>query len=224
MEKCNRERAEGLPFYRHRDGDSFDGLIVAAGSFPVHPLPLEVMARLRDELFCCDGAADALTAAGWMPRQVVGDGDSITPQTRERLGDRLTVIAEQDSNDLTKTVRHCVALGYRRLCITGATGKREDHTLGNISLLADYMEMAGVEIWTDFGTLTPAAGDAAFESYPGQQISVFCIDPVPLTLHGLRWPVERRTFTRWWQGTLNEATGHSFRIETAGKIIVFREY
>lgn len=208
-----------------KNGDNcFDAVILAAGHFPVHPMPVGVMEWLRDRLFCCDGAADVLLAAGFMPKTVIGDGDSLSPQARERLANRLIILSEQENNDLTKTVRYAVSQGCKRLCILGATGKREDHTLGNISLLADYMDIAEVEMWTDYGTLTPAQGDAVFESCTGQQVSVFCMDPVPLTLHGLRWPVENRTLTRWWQASLNEATGNKFCVETTGKTIVFREW
>jgi thiamine pyrophosphokinase len=212
------------PCYRHCDGDAFDAVIVAAGSYPAHPLPLTMIGRLRHHILCCDGAADALLAAGLTPRRVVGDGDSITPHARARLADRLTIIDEQDSNDLTKTVRLAVRLGYRRLCITGATGKREDHTLGNISLLADYMDIARVEMWTDHGTFTPSAGNATFASRPGQQVSIFPVEPIPLTTEGLRWPVCNRTLARWWQGTLNESASHAFTLRTTGKVIVFRAY
>jgi thiamine pyrophosphokinase len=209
---------------RQAGAASFDAVILADGSFPSHPAPLGMMKRLRDSLLCCDGAADALLATGFMPAAVVGDGDSISVQARARLANRLVVLSEQENNDLTKTVHYGVTLGYRQLCIVGATGKREDHTLGNISLLADYADMAEVEMWTDYGTLTPVSGDTAFESYPGQQVSVFCLESVPLTLRGLRWPVTNRTLTRWWQASLNEATGDVFHVQTEGKVIVFREY
>ncbi|MDR1408309.1 MAG: thiamine diphosphokinase [Tannerella sp.] len=204
--------------------ETFDALVLADGLFPVHPVPRGMIERLRAHLFCCDGAADALLAAGFVPRAVVGDGDSISPQARAQLADRLVIRPEQESNDLTKTVRYCVAQGYRRLCLLGATGKREDHTLGNISLLADYMDAVDVEMWTDYGTLTPVTGNVTLTSHPGQQISVFCMDPAPLTLHGVRWPVKNRTLTRWWQASLNETTGDSFRVETNGKAVVFRKY
>jgi len=202
----------------------FDAVIVAAGMFPAHPSPLGMLRRMRGSLFCCDGAADSLLDAGYVPIAVVGDGDSISPEAHKQLADRLTIITEQENNDLTKTVHYCVAQGYKRLCILGATGKREDHTLGNISLLADYMNIADVEMWTDYGTFTPVHGNAGFESFCGQQVSVFSLDTMPLTLHGLRWPVENRTLTRWWQASLNEALGNVFSIETDGDIIVFREY
>jgi len=61
-------------------------------------------------------------------------------------------------------------------------------------------------------------------SYACQQLAVCCLDDAPLTLRDVRWPLEGRRITRWWQATLNEALTDTFRIETRGRIIVFRTY
>ena len=53
-------------------------------------------------------------------------------------------ISDQETNDQTKAVNFLLAQGKRRIAIIGATGNREDHTLGNISLLSDYLR-AGAE-------------------------------------------------------------------------------
>ena len=46
----------------------------------------------------------------------------------------------------------------------GATGKQEDHTLGNISLLIDYMKAgAQVTMLTDHGMFIPASGAELFQ-------------------------------------------------------------
>lgn len=202
-----------------------DAVILAAGDFPTHPIPLGMLTKAADRIICCDGAADRLLAAGFMPMAVVGDGDSISPEARERLSDRLHIESEQETNDLSKAVRYAVRQGMHRLLILGATGRREDHTLGNISLLADYQARGlDVEMWTDYGVFTPATGCQTFASRAGQQLSVFCLDDAPLTLRDVRWPLEGRRITRWWQATLNEALTDTFRIETRGRIIVFRTY
>lgn len=202
-----------------------DAVILAAGDFPTHPIPLGMLTKAADRIICCDGAADRLLAAGFMPMAVVGDGDSISPEARERLSDRLHIESEQETNDLSKAVRYAVRLGMHRLLILGATGRREDHTLGNISLLASYQDYGlEVEMWTDYGIFTPATGRRTFASHAGQQLSVFCLDEAPLTLLDVRWPLEARSLTRWWQATLNEALTDTFRIETRGRIIVFRTY
>ncbi len=202
-----------------------DAVILAAGDFPTHPIPLGMLTKAADRIICCDGAADRLLAAGFTPMAVVGDGDSISPEARERLSDRLHIESEQDTNDLSKAVRYAVSQGLRRLTILGATGRREDHTLGNISLLADYQARGlDVEMWTDYGIFTPDTGCQTFASRAGQQVSVFCLDDAPLTLRDVRWPLEGRRITRWWQATLNKALTDTFRIETRGRVIVFRTY
>ena len=50
------------------------------------------------------------------------------------------------------------------------------------------------------------------------------MDTKPLTLHNVRWPLDRQPITGWWQATLNEALADTFLTETAGHIVVFRTY
>ena len=95
----------------------------------------------------------------------------------------------------------------------GATGKREDHTLGNISLLADYMEQAEVRMLTDYGLFIPIKEDSVFESFPTQQVSVFNMGATELSADGLVYPLS--AFTNWWQGTFNAFLGITRKIERA---------
>ena len=201
-----------------------DAVILAAGDFPSHAIPLQVLEQYHDRIICCDGAADALLNVGFCPEIVIGDGDSISPETRKKLSDRIICDKDQETNDLTKAFRYAVSQNFKRLLILGATGKREDHTLGNISLLADYMDHAEVRMLTNYGVVIPVDGNAVFKSCPGQQISVFCMDQSPLTLSGLKWPVENRIINRWWEATLNEALSERFEIKTTGRVVVFQAY
>jgi len=201
-----------------------DAVILAAGDFPSHPVPLAVLEQHHDRIICCDGAADLLLQVGFSPKIIIGDGDSLSPEIQEKLSDRFIRYTDQETNDLTKAFLYAVSHQYHRLWILGATGKREDHTLGNISLLADYMDMANVQMLTDHGRLIPSKGNAIFTSYPGQQVSVFCMDQQPITLRGLKYPVEGRIINRWWEATLNEALSDRFEIETNGKVIVFQTF
>ena len=204
--------------------EAADAIILAAGDFPTHPVPLQVLEQYRDRIICCDGAANALLQAGYYPESVVGDGDSLLPETPKTLSDRFICQTEQETNDLTKAFRHALSRNYHRLLILGATGKREDHTLGNISLFTDYIDHAQVQMLTNYGMITPASGNTVFTSYPGQQISIFCMDQSPLTICGLQWPVENRVINRWWEASLNEALSDRFEIQTAGKVVVFQSY
>lgn len=198
-------------------------IILVNGTYPEHPLPLTLLDKAA-YVVCCDGAMNAFVSAGRMPAMVVGDGDSLSAENKERFAPFFYHDADQETNDQTKAVRYCIRQGKTSLLLLGATGKREDHTLGNISLLADYVTEILVEMATDYGVFTPIDADACFESRPGQQISIFSIDPVAVTVENLLYPIENRILTSWWQGTLNEALGDSFTIRTTGRVIVFRSY
>ena len=129
-------------------------------------------------------------------------------------------IANQETNDQTKAVLFLQKKGYRKIAIVGATGKREDHTLGNISLLIDYMkENLEIRTITDYGVFMPASGTQTFESHPGQQVSIINFGAKGLKGEGLVYPLS--DFSNWWQGTLNEATANQFTIHCIGEYLVY---
>jgi thiamine pyrophosphokinase len=107
----------------------------------------------------------------------------------------------------------------------GATGIREDHTLGNISLLVDYsLRIEDICMQTNYGRIDVVRHYKQLQSYPGQQISLFAIDPSTIVnAEGLKYPLIDRRLTNWWQGSLNEALGSTFEIRTQkGAVLVYR--
>lgn len=198
-------------------------VIIANGRFPQHHIPLHFIEEAA-YIVCCDGAANDFIAQGGRPDAIVGDCDSIMEEYKERFAAVMHPNPDQETNDLTKSVRFCVENGKKEIVIVGGTGKREDHTIGNISLLADYVEIADVIMVTDWGIFTPILSFKEFKSHKGQQVSIFAIDPKALTTHNLKYPVKGRILTSWWQGTLNESLGDCFSIDPKGRVIVFQAY
>jgi len=200
-------------------------VILANGAYPIHEVPL---ARLReaDMIVCCDGAAEKLVAHGMEPGIIIGDLDSVSPAIRERYEKILVQDRDQETNDLTKAVNWCISGGIREVVIIGATGIREDHTLGNISLLANYSERVNAVMLTDTGFFRVCDRSVTINSQPGQQVSIFSIDPsLAVTSAGLRYPLKNLRLTSWWRGTLNEALADSFTLTFEnGRIILFMEY
>ena len=194
--------------------DMFDAVIVAGGEFPTAPQPLEILQGAQ-YVVCCDGAADRYIATGHVPDAIVGDGDSISAENRGKFAQLLHIITEQESNDQTKAVRFLMEHGKRRIAIVGATGRREDHTIGNISLLIEYAR-AGCDVrsFTDHGVFIPCNGTTTHKCRKGQQVSIFSITARDLSAEGLLYPIY--DFNNWWQGTLNECTGEEFTIHAEG--------
>ena len=173
-----------------------------------------------DMVICCDSAAAVLVDYGREPSLIVGDLDSLPDELMERFSSRLRVVSEQETNDLTKAFH--VALEYAPVAIhiLGATGLREDHTLGNISLLADYLheiETAGldceIDMVSDYGRFLAARGRHTFASAPDQEISIFAFDnSLQMKAEGLEYPLDGVTFNSLWKATLNKATGSEFTL------------
>lgn len=199
-----------------------DAVVLANGEYPTHSVPLRFL-REASYVICCDGAADEYIANGFCPHTIIGDGDSLSPENRKRFATLFHHIKDQETNDQTKAVNYLLAQGKKRMAIVGATGRREDHTLGNISLLMDYLRAgADVRMVTDYGIFTPTKDSCLFSSYPGQQVSIFNFGAKGLQAEGLAYPLS--DFTNWWQGTLNEATGYEFSIQAKGCYLVFQTH
>lgn len=199
--------------------------ILADGDFPTGKVAA-AMLRNACRLVCCDGAAASSVKAGFVPDAIVGDCDSLEREFLENYGGEVVCESEQESNDLTKSVRYCLSKGYDDIVILGATGIREDHTLGNISLLADYAAMEGmksVRMITNFGVFDVIAHDSTFESHAGQQVSIFCPDTRTLITTGnLLYPLKDAELRGWWRGSLNESLGDTFSIRTTGPALIYR--
>lgn len=199
-----------------------DAVILANGDYPTNPLPLKILAE-APYVVCCDGGANEYIRQGHTPDVIIGDGDSLCKENRMKYGHILHQLSDQETNDQTKAVNYLLSQGKRRIAIIGATGKREDHTLGNISLLIEYMRAgADVRTYTDYGVLIPCKDNRTFACHSGQQISIINFTAHGLHGKGLAYPLS--DFTNWWQGTLNECTGGEFTIEAEGEYMVIMNY
>lgn len=197
-----------------------DAVILGGGDYPTHPLPLALL-RQSAHVICCDGAARAfIEHEGHAPWRIVGDGDSLPADYFAPYAPIIRRIPEQETNDQTKATRYARDHGLRSIVYVGATGRREDHTLGNIALLMDYhREGLDVRMVTDHGQFIPATSRLRLTLPLGTQLSVFALATRGLRATGLRYPL--RDFTALWQGTLNETTLPEVVIEAEGSFLVY---
>lgn len=215
-----------IPLFEHLPS-VLECAVIAHGEFPKQKLVLDRLMNAR-KVICCDGAAEDLLAHGRMPDAVVGDCDSLSHELRDQLGSRVIHVREQETNDLCKCMRYLKAEKIEHVVIFGATGKREDHTLGNLSLLPRFrQQFASIMAVSDYGCFTPILETTTFESWPGQQVSIFAFSPVPrITLHGLKYPLNATRPEGLWTATLNQAEQGSFMIELLenGPVVIDRVF
>ena len=210
-------------------------VIICDGRFPKSDYPRYLIGT-ADFIICCDGAlqkflraSEAIFGQKRLPDVVVGDMDSLSPALRKKHSDIIVQIDEQEHNDQTKAFRWALEniKGISQIYILGATGEREDHTIGNISLLMEYartydLEGMGinVEMISDHATIFAATDTFEMDCGEGRRVSIFSPDN-SLNIHseGLEWPLDNVVFDNWWKATLNRASQDKVRLEFSHRSI-----
>ena len=189
-------------------------VILAAGDFPQKGSEAWKLLAEARRVVCCDSAANLYHRAlkKW-PTVTVGDMDSA-----KRPGGIVVRITEQDTNDLAKAVRYCAAQGWERPVVLGATGGREDHTLGNIFRAMDL----GLEVVTDCGRFIPVEGTMTLNVRKGAAVSVFATDRgTKVRSKGLEWPLDGVTFENLYCATLNRAKAARITLTASKRILIY---
>ena len=156
---------------------------------------------------------------------MVGDLDSIGDDA-ERYAVRVIRVEEQNTNDLTKAIEYCRKRGWTDLAIVGATGKREDHSLGNIFRAME----AGVKVYTERGMFLPLERSTdgwrlEINGAIGAAVSVFATDPATrMTSKGLVWPLDGVEFKNLYCATLNRVDSPIAKIVSDRPAFIFRVY
>lgn len=161
--------------------------LVAAG--PARRADFVKAQALAPVLVAADGGARHLARWGAAPRAVIGDLDSLPPALRASLPPAtLHPIAEQDSTDFDKALRHIAAPFVIAL---GVLGGRADHLLAALSTLAKPglppTLLLGAE---DVLFAAPPEQDLHLDLPPGTRLSLYPLAPQKGQAQGLRWGIE----------------------------------
>ena len=232
----------------HSEFANFPTIVVANGEVPSSELSLSIL-KEKKRVICCDGAFQKLLSINVIPDVVVGDGDSLgTPPVETCHGaslrnenvpcrDAMHCVStnghdipyypdrSEEYNDLQKALKYCIANGYNDVLLMGCGGLREDHFLANLSIMVMYSEQMRLAMLTEHGAFNVLRGTSTFRSFPGMQVSVFTRSPhTRLTFKGLKYPVNDRSFNWLWEGSLNEAVGDAFTVETSDEepVVIYR--
>lgn len=116
-------------------------LIVADGDVPPRPEVERLLGGAPQLVIAADGGALKAQAIDFAPSVVVGDADSLDPAQVEQLRAAGTEVVihptDKDESDTELALNEALNRGATRVVIIGAFGgKRLEHTLANILLLA----------------------------------------------------------------------------------------
>ena len=207
-------------------------VIVGNGQFPKKEHPLYLL-ESADYVVCCDGALDTYlrhfrNRTLRRPDVVIGDMDSLSKKAAAKFSDIAVRIEEQETNDQSKAFHYILEHfpDVDTIHILGATGKREDHTIGNLSLLMEYARELGgqggaaggrevfVDIVSDWSSAFAITDTCDLNIGEGRSISIISPDnSLKIKSKGLVWPTDNVIFDNLWKATLNRAATDCVRLE-----------
>ena len=102
-------------------------LIIANSLLPAAAILAECRKRV-DVIVCADGGANRARERDLVPDFIVGDLDSILPETRAAFPQTQYIHRpSQDATDLEKTLQFAIEQGIQKVLLVGITGLRFDH-------------------------------------------------------------------------------------------------
>jgi thiamine pyrophosphokinase len=197
-------------------------LLLCNGELPPRTL-LRKLAAESGYVVAADGGANIARRLGIRPRAIVGDLDSISEATKRFFASALLLrVRRQDNTDLEKGLDFILAQGYRKVVIAGATGKRVDFTLANLSLLWRYTDRLDVEAVGDGWRALPVQGKLALHAPRGTTVSIIPFGRCRgVTLRGLKYPLRNASLRVGQVGVSNIVASSPFSVEVKkGKLLV----
>ena len=164
-----------------------------------------------DAVICADRGlqvAEALDLLGDVPVYLIGDYDSGSPPTeaeRAAASGLVVLPTVKDMTDSEAAIDLAVSRGYDVIHVLGGLGGRFDHSMGNLGMLAKYVEDPRVkELWFEDGQnrvfmktpgtfRVPARGPENRFDYFG--LIAYSSAVEGLTITGAKYPLAGHTLT-----------------------------
>ena len=173
--------------------------------------------------FVCvtDGAYNHFKNSSFVPDLVCGDFDSI-----EKIPEGIATCNTPDQNftDFHKALDILFKKGFQRIDVYGASGKEQDHYLGNLSTALEWEDKIDITFYDNYGRYFFLPKKTEIKAVQGRTISLI---PFPyaekITSTGLEYPLQETNLTFGHRiGTRNKALEDTVNISFCkGKLLVY---
>jgi thiamine pyrophosphokinase len=202
-------------------------LIFANGQLP-DVARARTLVKPDDYVVCADGGTRHALALGLTPDLIVGDLDSLSDDDRRRVEKANVKIIryphDKDETDLELAIGRALQQNPSSLLIVAGLGFRLDHTLGNISLLADA-RLAALDCRLEDGLdeVFFCRSRSEVRGRSGDLVSLIpwqgAVEGVQTA--GLKWPLrEEALFPEKTRGISNEMLGELAEIRIKSGLLL----
>lgn len=194
---------------------------VVAGGEIDRPEVFAPIAQAADLVIAADSGYDYLLSMGIRPHLLLGDLDSISPEAKRDAVEHGVPLEqfppEKDYTDTELTFHKAVERGASTIVACGMFGRRLDHTLANVLLLAapDFRRL-DLRMLDEQQEVRLVRQRLSFRSIPGEVVSLLPVggDVCGVTTSGLYYPLSDATLrTGPALGVSNVSTAETVAVE-----------
>ncbi|WP_313376344.1 thiamine diphosphokinase [Chishuiella sp.] len=185
----------------------------------------EIIPNTKDYemIFCTDGALNYLEKLNIKPNIISGDFDSVNAN---KISDDIEIIAtpNQEDTDFAKALDIIIDKGFKNVDVFGASGKQQDHFLGNLNAAYRFKEKLEIVFYDNYSTYFFAKNNTLLEGYFGRTISLLPFpDCKKITTIGLEFALNEEDLNLLSRiGTRNRAIDDKIEIKfKEGNLIIF---
>ena len=159
--------------------------------------------RPRDHLIGADGGTRHMLALGLMPDAVVGDLDSLEPETVAKLIAQGVDVERypiaKDQTDLELAIERGLRAGASEILLLGALGGRLDQTLANLLILAQRNWPVPLRLaeGSQLAQVLRSGETLMLHAAPGSTVSAIPLSAIVtgITYTGLEYPLQDATLS-----------------------------
>ncbi|MCI0450669.1 MAG: thiamine diphosphokinase [Chlorobi bacterium] len=205
-------------------------LIVCNGELKKRLLNKFLDASLSLSIVACDGASNFLYRYKIIPHYITGDFDAIKSgvlRYYKTKGVTIKKIRDQNTNDLEKALKLALSKKFSKILIIGATGKRLDHTINNLSVLKRYSKKADIKFYDNTFEMFFLNKSTEFKYRKGEVVSLLALPKAAgIKTQGLKWKLNNETLELGKrEGALNIASSDFVKVTIEkGDLLVFRKH
>lgn len=198
-------------------------LIIGNGREPNIHLFKKILKFNFDLFICADGAANYLYKHKIFPDVIIGDLDSISENALKFFNGKCLIkkIKRQNDTDLEKAIKYSIKKKCVYALLIGITGRRLDHTIGNLALPLKFYDEILLSIVNENSVLIPVTGNKKIEVEIGEQISLYGFDDkTKITVNGLKYRLKKESLPFGLrESTSNVAINNNIELDIKGGVV-----
>ncbi len=203
-------------------------ILLANGKSPKKSIITFFQKKGYSQLICADGGANSALKMKIVPDIIIGDLDSISPETLKEFKSvsKIIKLNRQNDTDVEKCLKYAIKKNYDEALLTGVTGNRLDHTFCNLGIALKFFRNINLSLIAEDSFLKLYKGNVRLKTHPGETISIYGLNrKTKITSKGLKYRLKNVSLPFGEkESTSNVATGSEVELNiTNGPVFVIRD-